>query len=124
MQNQKTVLKKLNANYRRKGILLLVLYLTILASSILHVHIHEQESIACQDCIAQVKHNGHITQSSTMDYDCVLCKFFQTSYTTPQVLTISATALVIISIAILPIREVAYRNVALPSLRAPPALAI
>ena len=124
MQNQKTVLKKINANYRRKGILLLVVYLIILATSILHVHIHEQESIACQDCISQVKHNGHITQGSTMDYDCVLCKFFQTTYTTTQVLTLSATALVIMSIAILPITNVVYRNVALPSLRAPPALAI
>lgn len=75
----------------------------------------------CNDCLSHVQHDGHLGQGAFDDVDCVLCNFFHTSYLTPQVLSISATALVSILLATQPTLDVVCRKVTLPSLRAPPA---
>lgn len=101
--------------------MLLVIYLMIFTASVLHVHDYGQEAMVCDDCLAHVQHDGHLSQGSLMDADCVLCNFFHTSYLTPQVLTVSAIALVPVLFAMQPTLDVVCREVTLPSLRAPPA---
>ncbi len=113
---------KLDTHSRRKGLLLLVLYLTILLASALHVHDFGHEEVVCQDCLSHVQHDGHISQGSIMELDCVLCKVIQSSYTTPLVLSLSAAVLLVFAFTATPTPEVARCKVTLPSLRAPPVM--
>ena len=94
----------------------------IFTASVLHVHDYGQEAWVCDDCLAHVQHDGHLSQSSLLDVDCVLCNFFHTSYLTPQVLAVSAIALVLVLLAMQPTPDVVCREFTLPSLRAPPAV--
>lgn len=113
---------KLNTNNRRKGLLLLLMYLTILVASTLHVHDNGHERIVCQDCLSHVVHNGHISQGTIMELDCLLCKTLQTSYTTPLVLSLSAAVLLVFTFSKQPTPDVVLHKVTLPSLRAPPVM--
>ena len=99
---------------------MLVIYLMILTTSILHIHEDGQESVVCQDCLSHVQHGGHFEQGSVMDTDCVLCNFLHTSYLTPSVLILSAAALMATLVAMQPTLDVVCRNISLPGLRAPP----
>ena len=115
-------LKNLDTKYRLKGLLLLVTYLLILAASALHTHECNDETFLCQDCLHHIEHNAHVSQSSPMDIDCVLCKIIHTSYTTPEALIISAAVLLISTLTSFTTIEIVKCKYSLPSLRAPPVI--
>lgn len=94
----------------------------ILAMGVLHVHECEENAFVCQDCMEHVKHNAHISQASIMDFDCVLCKIIGTEYITPEVQTFSAVVLLFAIVTTRTVQGILSRAVALPSLRAPPAM--
>ncbi|MBR6285271.1 MAG: hypothetical protein IKR25_13420 [Muribaculaceae bacterium] len=104
--------------------LLLLVYVPMVLLSSLHVHSRQELSVAvdCGLCQTAVHHSGHITMSVEQHDDCVLCRFLSA-----QVLVPSATAcsVELPLAADRPQHHAAacvVRTVALPSLRAPPAI--
>lgn len=118
----KMTLNNLNTKYSLKGLFLLVLYILVLMESALHTHECNGEETVCQECLAHVEHNAHVSQASAMDLDCMLCKIIHTTYISPETLNLSATLFLICSLATFSIYEVVKRKFSLPSLRAPPVI--
>lgn len=81
-----------------------------------------ENNAVCKDCMEHVKHNAHISQSSIMDFDCVLCKIIHTDYITPEVLVFLTAALLAFSLPTCVIQKTMRRKAVLPSLRAPPVV--
>lgn len=102
------------------GRLLLVVYLSILSASVLHVHEHEGEDFVCQDCISHVRHGGHITEGGFSHVDCLFCSFLSTSYLTAEVIALAAMAIVLHRDFVKWTACIVYRTKRTTLLRGPP----
>ncbi|MCQ2258356.1 MAG: hypothetical protein MJZ41_10260 [Bacteroidaceae bacterium] len=115
-------MKNFDTKRRLKSLFLLATYLVILALGSLHVHECKEDVAECQDCLEHVKHHNHVSQSSFIDCNCLLCQLSHACYITPEVLTFSAAALLPISFTVCATPKIVYGQSTLPSLRAPPAI--
>ena len=62
---------------RRKIIssILLAVFLSIQALTILHIHSDVETVNVCHDCVAHVHHNGHLSSASFSIDNCLICQF-------------------------------------------------
>lgn len=86
---------KLDTRRQWIGRFLLVVYLSMLTTSMFHVHEHGEAGFVCQDCIRHVHHSGHITYGGVLHGDCLLCSFLSTSYLVAEVIALATMALVL-----------------------------
>jgi len=75
---------------RVRAAFLLLLMLTAISISSLHVHPYSAPTdTECSECLHHVCH-GHLTQSGLLDSDCVICQFLTVPFLLPTAFILSA----------------------------------
>ena len=101
--------------------LLLSIYVSIMAISVLHSHQSAAEAIiACSDCSHNVHHTGHISIGSDSFHDCVLCHFLSLVYTPTTAIVVGALLFFCRKAQFFPAYSFLSRNSYSKSSRAPP----
>ncbi len=87
----------LRSGLRNIAWLLLTVYLSMMAATMLHHHdearIHTPVPTDCHDCHSRTHHSGHLAATDESVADCILCQLQQVSYLAVTPLLIPVTAI-------------------------------
>lgn len=111
-------MKRDNTAYRAKATLLLLVYLSLLATAAFHVHRPVGE--VCHECLAHADHPTHVDSVKLVPHDCLVCQLLGTAYIAPTLCAVVVAAGMLVHRVEPCPAAPCRRAVAGPRLRAPP----
>lgn len=99
--------------------LLLVVYLSLVAASA--VHVHRPVAELCGQCLAHAEHPAHIDSEDLAPHECLLCQLIAASYIGAATLALVLVLWTTTRLAVAPTRRVPLSVHGTALLRAPPA---
>ena len=109
---------------RRRTILarlLLAVFLPMLIATTLHTHEAVQTDV-CVECVNHTPHAGHLSVSSHLLNDCVLCQLCALPYLAAVAVVFTSYCFISKTLAELNVPSVPSLQVSCPTLRGPPCL--